>query len=173
MAGRGPEARDDAGLSAQQTMSAQDVKRVVLAIDGGNVKTDVALVDADGHLLSLVRGGTSSPHVLGFHGCVELLAELVADARMRAGLGRETTADVARVLLAGADFDEEVEALQQALAELGWAARLVVENDSLALLRTGTDRGWGVAVVCGGGINAVGISPDGGIVRFPSLGGIT
>jgi N-acetylglucosamine kinase-like BadF-type ATPase len=171
-------------------MSAQEVKRVVLAIDGGNVKTDVALVNADGHLLSLIRGGTSSPHVIGFEACVELLADLVADARLAAGLGRETSgavtgqragnsesalepfADVARVLLAGADFDEEVEALQQALATLGWASQLVVENDTLALLRTGTDRGWGVAVVCGGGINAVGIAPDGREERFLALQGL-
>jgi N-acetylglucosamine kinase-like BadF-type ATPase len=150
-------------------MSAHEAKRVVLAIDGGNVKTDVALVDADGHLLSLIRGGTSSPHAIGFDGSVDLLAELVADARNSAGLAREASVDVARVLLAGADFDEEVEALQQALTALGWASRLVVENDTLALLRTGTDRGWGVAVVCGGGINAVGIAPDGRQARFLAL----
>jgi N-acetylglucosamine kinase-like BadF-type ATPase len=150
-------------------MSTHEAKRVVLAIDGGNVKTDVALVDADGHLLSLIRGGTSSPHVLGFHGCVGFLSELVADARSNAGLTRKTSVEVARVLLAGADFDEEVDALQQALAALGWASRLVVENDTLALLRTGTDRGWGVAVVCGGGINAVGIAPDGRKARFLAL----
>lgn len=171
-------------------MSAQGAKRVVLAIDGGNVKTDVALVDADGHLLSLIRGGTSSPHVIGFDACVELLAELVAEARAAAGLARERSgavtgqragnsetanepfADVARVLLAGADFDEEVEALQHGLVTLGWASRLVVENDTLALLRTGTDRGWGVAVVCGGGINAVGIAPDGRAARFLALQGL-
>ncbi len=168
-------------------MSAHEAKRVVLAIDGGNVKTDVALVDVDGHLLSLIRGGTSSPHAIGFDGCVELLAELVADARASAGLARETSgavagqragnsesatepfADVARILLAGADFDEEVAALQRALGALGWASRLVVENDTLALLRTGTDRGWGIAVVCGGGINAVGIAPDGSEARFLAL----
>jgi N-acetylglucosamine kinase-like BadF-type ATPase len=49
----------------------------------------------------------------------------------------------------------------------------VVDNDTLALLRSGTDRGWGVAVVCGGGINCVGVAPDGRQVRFPSLGPIS
>ena len=47
-------------------MSERDAQHVVLAIDGGNIKTDVALVASDGQLLSLVRGGTSSPHALGF-----------------------------------------------------------------------------------------------------------
>jgi len=157
-------------------MSTADTSHVVLAIDGGNIKTDVALVGGDGRLLALLRGTTSSPHALGFDRAVGHLAEMVSDACATAGLGhggREPVADVARVLLAGADLPEEVTALEQALGELGWASRLVVENDTLALLRTGTDRGWGVAVVCGGGINAVAISPDGQIARWPSLGAIT
>jgi N-acetylglucosamine kinase-like BadF-type ATPase len=51
--------------------------------------------------------------------------------------------------------------------------RVVVENDTFAVLRAGTDRGWGIAVVCGSGINCVGVSPDGRHARFPSLGAIT
>jgi N-acetylglucosamine kinase-like BadF-type ATPase len=178
-------------------MSERDAQQIVLAIDGGNIKTDVALVAGDGQLLSLIRGGTSSPHHLGFPESVEFLSTLVASAHAAAatsGDGRrasdgaagsspahpggtgpapEQIADIARVLLAGADLPEEVVHLQDALGALGWAPQLVVENDTLALLRTGTDRGWGVAVVCGGGINAVGIAPDGRAVRFPSLGAIT
>ncbi len=145
---------------------------VVLAIDGGNIKTDVALVDGHGRLLAFVRSAGASPHALGMDGCVALLGELVDDASAVAGLPAPV-ADVARVLLAGADLPEEVAALQGALDDMRWAPRLVVENDTLALLRTGTDRGWGVAVVCGGGINAVGIAPDGRDVRFPALGAIT
>jgi N-acetylglucosamine kinase-like BadF-type ATPase len=154
--------------------------QVVLAIDGGNIKTDVALVAGDGRLLSLIRGGTSSPHALGFPQSVEFLSSLVDSARAAmsvshadSGSAPERVADIARVLLAGADLPEEVVDLQMGLGALGWAPELVVENDTLALLRTGTDRGWGVAVVCGGGINAVGIAPDGRTVRFPSLGAIT
>jgi N-acetylglucosamine kinase-like BadF-type ATPase len=178
-------------------MSERDAQYIVLAIDGGNIKTDVALVAGDGQLLSLIRGGTSSPHNLGFPESVEFLSALVASAHAAAvpsgdgpgasgavtgsspahtghpGPAPEPIADIARVLLAGADLPEEVVHLQDALGALGWAPQLVVENDTLALLRTGTDRGWGVAVVCGGGINAVGIAPDGRAVRFPALGAIT
>ncbi len=169
-------------------------QHIVLAIDGGNIKTDVALVGGDGRLLSLIRGGTSSPHALGFPQSVELLSSLVANAHAAAVSGHDVrgasagvtgplagdtvtasprVADIARILLAGADLPEEVVALQDALGALGWAPQLVVENDTLALLRTGTDRGWGVAVVCGGGINAVGVAPDGRTARFPALGAIT
>lgn len=171
---------------------APDSSQVVLAVDGGNIKTDVALVAGDGQLLSLIRGGTSSPHALGFDQAVARLSELVSSAAAEAarvagrasgavtgqragdsGRALEAIADIALVLLAGADLSEEVALLQEALETLSWAPRLLVENDTLALLRTGTDRGWGVAVVCGGGINAIGIAPDGREVRFPSLGAIT
>src|SRR5207302_642341 len=49
----------------------------------------------------------------------------------------------------------------------------VVGNDTFAVLRAGTERGWGVAVVCGTGINCVGVSSDGQHARFPALGQIT
>jgi N-acetylglucosamine kinase-like BadF-type ATPase len=148
---------------------------VVLAIDGGNVKTDLALVDAGGRLLSLVRGGRSSPHYLGLDGTINMLEDLLAEAVSRAGLdpNRRPQADAAQVMIAGADLPEELAALRAQIESLAWSERLSVDNDTLALLRSGTDRGWGVAVVCGGGINCVGRAPDGRDVRFPSLGAIT
>src|SRR5205085_975038 len=76
---------------------------LVLAIDGGNWKTDLALVQADGRVLALVRGPQSSPHHLGLDGSLLVL-------------------------------------------------------------------GWGVGVVCGAGINCVGVAPDGRQARFPALG---
>ena len=55
----------------------------------------------------------------------------------------------------------------------GWARRVHVGNDTFAVLRAGTERGWGVAVTCGAGINCVGVAPDGRHARFPALGAIT
>jgi N-acetylglucosamine kinase-like BadF-type ATPase len=45
-----------------------------------------------------------------------------------------------------------------------------VHNDTYALLRAGTDHGWGVALVCGAGINCLGVAPDGRVARFLALG---
>lgn len=148
---------------------------VVLAVDGGNVKTDLALVGGDGALLALVRGGRSSPHHVGVDGCLEVLDTLLVRALADAGLdsGRPFTAATAQVMVAGADLPEELAALRSAIERRNWSPRLTVDNDTLALLRSGTDRGWGVAVVCGGGINCVGVAPDGRQLRFPSLGAIT
>jgi N-acetylglucosamine kinase-like BadF-type ATPase len=144
----------------------------VLAVDGGNSKTDLALLRDDGAVLALVRGGLSSPHHIGLDGCVETLRTLHADASATAGIDG-APADVGALLLAGLDFPAEERRLRDALSPLGWARRLTVGNDTFAVLRAGTERGWGVAVVCGAGINCVGVGPDGTQVRFPALGPIS
>lgn len=147
--------------------------RVVLAVDGGNSKTDLALLREDGELLALVRGGNSSPHHIGLDGTVALLGRLYVDSLAQAGLEDGSTADVGQLLLAGLDLPVEERRLHEAIAGRGWAARLTVGNDTFAVLRAGTERGWGVAVVCGAGINCVGVGPDGRHVRFPALGAIS
>jgi N-acetylglucosamine kinase-like BadF-type ATPase len=141
---------------------------VILAVDGGNSKTDVALVEPDGAVVAHARGPLSSPHHLGLDGCLDVLQRLVDEAGLD---GRR--ADVAQVLIAGVDFPEEEAELQRALASRGWAAATHVANDTFAVLRAGTERGWGVAITCGAGINCVGVAPDGRQVRFPALGPIT
>ena len=148
---------------------------VVLAVDGGNFKTDLALVRADGSALALVRGPQSSPHHLGVDGCVRVLEELLATAVRVAGLpnGRGPVADVAQLLLAGVDFPSEEDEVQAAVSDRRLAKRISVGNDTYAVLRAGTERGWGVAIVCGSGINCLGVAPDGRQTRFPALGDIT
>jgi N-acetylglucosamine kinase-like BadF-type ATPase len=142
-----------------------------LAVDGGNSKTDVAIVSAEGEMLGFARGPASSPHHLGAEGAIDVVARAIEDA-----LGEPPTekiADIAELLMAGVDFPAEEEELRAAVAKRGWAADIFVGNDTFAVLRAGTERGWGVAVVCGAGINCVGVSPDGRHARFPALGPTT
>ena len=144
----------------------------VLAVDGGGAKTDLALLDSTGDLLSFVRGGRSHVHYLGVDGSIDVVRALLEEAMTRAGLDPldRPVAAAAHVLLAGADLPEERAAIQAKIEQLEWSARMTVDNDTLALLRAGTDRGWGIAVVCGAGINCLGVAPNGREVRFLSLG---
>ena len=149
--------------------------RLVLAVDGGGVKTDLALVDSDGGALSVVRGGTSQAHYLGVEGTIEVLEGLLEEGCARAGLGRPERpfAATAQVMLAGADLPEEVAAIRGGLERQNWSERLIIDNDMPALLRSGTERGWGVAVVCGTGINCLGLAPDGREARCLSFGPVS
>jgi N-acetylglucosamine kinase-like BadF-type ATPase len=147
----------------------------VLAVDGGNAKTDLALVESNGRLLSLVRGGGSSAHYLGADGSAAVLEGLLKTAFADAGLvsSARPLAATAQILVAGADLPEELSALRAEIEKLDWSDQLVIDNDTPALLRAGTDRGWGICVVCGAGINCLGVGPDGREARFLSLGEIS
>src|SRR5262249_23948246 len=100
---------------------------------------------------------------------------LLEKAVIAAGLDANgaPVAATAHVLVAGADSAEERAELRSAIERNGWTGQLVVDNDMPALLRAGTDRGWGVAVVCGAGINCLGRAPDGREARFLSLGDVS
>ena len=134
-----------------------------IAVDGGNSKTHLALVRRDGEVLALVRGPRSSPQRIGLDGCLDVLGEMLGEAVRDAGLATSdgALAEVGRVLLAGADLPVEEQALQEALSARRWARRMTVANDTFGVLRAGSEAGWGVAVVCGAGVNCVGVAPDG------------
>src|SRR5262249_19660898 len=119
---------------------------LVLAIDGGNSKTDLALVRENGEALALVRGPMGSPQHLGIDGCFSVLDDLLGRAWDEAGLparknGRVPAAEVAQLSLAGVDFPAEEREVSDAANERRLASRVLVGNDTLALLRAGTERG--------------------------------
>ncbi len=150
----------------------------VVAIDGGNSKTEVALVGTDGSVLATVRGGGSNHQGIGVKAATQVLTGLVRDAAATAGLpldgpvARHTSA-----CLAGADLPEEEAWLGELVQSLGWSQTSAVVNDTFAVLRAGldddADEHWGVGVVCGAGINCVGVALGGKTTRFLSLGSIS
>jgi N-acetylglucosamine kinase-like BadF-type ATPase len=153
----------------------------VLAIDGGNSKTDVALVADDGTLLASARGPGINAHVTGVDQTVLILDAVVKqaaaqlDRRHRVPSGRVARHTVA--CLANADLPEEEAEHATAVQAQGWSATTTVVNDTFAILRAGLPDGiephWGAAVVCGAGINAVGVAPDGRVLRYLALGTIS
>jgi N-acetylglucosamine kinase-like BadF-type ATPase len=143
----------------------------VLAIDGGASKTDVWLVAADGSLVSTARGAGSNHQFSGMDGAIDALGTTIGDALCAAGLdpnGRPV-AGIGVYCLAGVDLPVDEQRLSKAIAARGWSTVDVLRNDTMAVLRAGARSGWGVAIVCGSGLNCVGLGPDGSIERFPSL----
>jgi N-acetylglucosamine kinase-like BadF-type ATPase len=148
--------------------------RIAIAIDGGGSKTDAVAVDATGTVLGRARAGGSSPQNLGLEAAFAVVDRLVGDLRHHFGGARP---DRVHTYLSGVDLPEEYAAFRAVAASASWAplepSALVVENDLFALLRAGADEPDVVAVVCGTGINAVGVRADGATVRYPALGNIT
>ena len=131
----------------------------VLAVDGGNSKTDLAIVDIDGTVLAAVRGPGSSPHHVGVAGSVERIGALYDQALAVAR--RPGAPEVGVFMLAGVDLNGEEEAPARRALGAALGRRALVRNDTFAVLRSGTDAPAGVAVVCGAGINCVGVAADG------------
>src|SRR5207237_871334 len=115
---------------------AEAPRPAVLAIDGGNSKTDVALVAGDGTLLASARGPGINAHEVGVDQNVLILDAVVKQAAAQLAAQRDPRPDT-------------VEGLE------------------------GSGPHWGVAVVCGAGINAVGVAPDGRVTRYLALGTIS
>lgn len=142
----------------------------VLAVDAGNSKTDVAVVAADGEVLGTARGGAFRPPAVGVERAVDALADAVARAFAAAGV---TSVDHVSACLANADLPVEEEQLAAALHARAWGTGVEVRNDTFAILRAGVAEPLGVAVVCGAGVNCVGMRPDGRTARFPAIGRIS
>ena len=154
----------------------------VLAIDGGNSKSDLALVAGDGTPLATVRGpGMASS--LSLEEKLGVLATLIGQAQQEAGLHGSPAARHLSACLANADLPEEEAEMAAALRAQGWSETTEVVNDTFAVLRAGPGtpspaadgpgRHWGVAVTCGAGINCVGVAPDGKKTGFLALGDIS
>ena len=146
----------------------------VLAIDGGNSKTDVALIGWDGTVLAALRGPGASHEAHGVDGAVRRLGELILAVAGQAGIdGSGVIASHLSACLAGADLPEEEATLTAALLAGGWSQTAVAVNDTFAVLRGGVDEPWGVAVTCGAGINCVAVAPSGEVARYLAFGSLT
>ncbi|HWH99485.1 MAG TPA: BadF/BadG/BcrA/BcrD ATPase family protein [Propionibacteriaceae bacterium] len=145
----------------------------VLAVDGGNSKTDVALVGEDGTLLGYARGPGSNHQVVGPDTALRVLTDCVAAAAEEAGITGRAVAQLGAFYLAGADYAAERDMLLNRVSDRGWVRDLNLDNDAFALLRAGTQAPNRIGVVCGAGINCVGQSAAGGRFQFPAVGMIS
>lgn len=154
---------------------------LIVAIDAGGSKTDVAVLGPDGSVAARARGGGFRPQSTGVERAVDTLQATVAEAL--AGLPAPADVRLFSACLAGADFPVEERELAEAVARRNRAAGgpperplVRVANDTFALLRAGlSDEGEpaGVAVVCGAGINCSGLAPGGRVARFAAVGRIS
>jgi N-acetylglucosamine kinase-like BadF-type ATPase len=150
------------------------VKRAaVLAFDGGGSKIDAVAIGKDGTVLGSVRvppagnDGREPRLRTGLTAAVEAISR-------EAGLdaSRGPLASVGVFCLAGADLPADDRRIMRWLSQRGWTKETVLRNDTFAVMRAGTERTWGVGIVCGYGTNCSAVAPDGRTFRLPALGWI-
>lgn len=146
---------------------------LVVGVDGGNSKTDLVIATTAGQVLSQVRGPGTRPHIDGMVVTVRGVADLLDRARATAQLPPSAPISVGAYFLANVDLPVTEVSAAREITALGLSERVVVRNDTFAVLHAGEPSGWGVAVVSGAGINAVGVHPDGTAARFLALGETT
>jgi N-acetylglucosamine kinase-like BadF-type ATPase len=146
----------------------------VLAIDGGNSKTDVALIGSDGSLLASARGPGTSVDDRRIETSLVVFDDLVTAVARQADIDPQgMIAEHTSAFVAGADLPQEERRLAEVLSTRDWSPSIRTGNDTFAVLRAGTRRPWGVGVTCGAGINCVGVAPGGEQTRFLALGRFT
>jgi N-acetylglucosamine kinase-like BadF-type ATPase len=147
---------------------------VVLAVDGGGSKTDVAVIDlASGEVLGRHRGPGCSHHAIGIPSAVDVVDSAVRWALEQAGAEASDVVH-AGCYLTAIDTSEEQLAVHVAASVLPWAtSSLQVDNDVFALLRAGTDAPDAAVVVCGTGINGAAVRADGTTSRILALGHVS
>jgi N-acetylglucosamine kinase-like BadF-type ATPase len=137
---------------------------LILGVDGGNSKTALLVATTEGELIASVRGPGTNTHAVGPDAVADVIGALVAES------GIDLPVDHGVFFLCGADAPSDIAGLERAIGGRGWARDVMVDNDTFALLRAGTDAPDAVAVICGAGINVVGRASGGRIARYPSLG---
>jgi N-acetylglucosamine kinase-like BadF-type ATPase len=145
---------------------------ILIAVDGGGSKTDAVAVDTDGNVLARVRGSGSAFDTDRMKESVRIVDQVISEVHREIGSPPLLQTSI---YLSGLDTDAEIESFTVATSDKWWASgdmagRVVIDNDMFALLRAGTERADAVAVVCGTGINCVGVRADGMHARFMAWG---
>ena len=144
----------------------------VLGVDGGASKTLCLAASQDGRILGLGRSGPSNHQVCGLEAATAEIARSVREALAHGGVSAQEVR-LGMFCLAGADLPEDYVMLERAVESLEVCRQVVVKNDTMAALRSGLSRPWGVVVICGTGTNAAGRAPDGREIILPGLGRIS
>jgi N-acetylglucosamine kinase-like BadF-type ATPase len=140
---------------------------IILGVDGGGSKTHALAVNEHGEVLGIGQGSASGYHSLGIDHSMTVIRDTIKQA-----LGDQQP-DYAVFCLACCDSPNDESRLTQGIEKVGITPQFALLNDTFAAFRAGTSHTYGAAIICGTGINACAIAPDGRMAKFYSLGSLT
>ena len=145
------------------------MSEVVVGVDGGGTKTNVAVVGTDGAVLARVQGGTSNYQVIGGEKLAQVLRETIQNALETAGVDASQVRHLV-VALAGVGRPSDREAVTKIVEGLGLSKRSTVDSDAAAALAGAFAGGEGIIVISGTGTICFGKGADGRVERSGGWG---
>ncbi|SEU09860.1 N-acetylglucosamine kinase [Paenibacillus sp. NFR01] len=146
-----------------------------LGVDAGGSKTYAMIANEEGKVIGLGRGGNGN-HQKNRQQAEDSLRQAVSGALTAAGLTKDQL-EFAWFGLAGADREADFRILRPIISGLA-LPRTEISCDTWNALRSGTEKSYGVVLICGSGVNCAGKNPDratyqcGGFgYRFGDFGG--
>lgn len=140
----------------------------VVAVDGGNTKTIALVATLDGTILGAGRGGCSDiynarpgPDWPDSAAAAIANIEYAVVSALQAAQVNASDLLTAVFNMAGADWPEDFALLQAAMEARGFGRTILIQNDALGVLHTGSSSNTGVSVVCGTGAATGARGPDG------------
>jgi N-acetylglucosamine kinase-like BadF-type ATPase len=140
-----------------------------LGVDGGTTRTKAVVGDDAGHVVGSGEGGASNYQIVGLEAAISGITDAIHEALTAAGLSL-TQVKHAVFGLSGMDLPMHRDALDAALTAAFPGLIFDLVNDTWIMLKAGSDKGWGIALVCGGGANACACSREGTWVTLRGLG---
>lgn len=125
----------------------------ILAIDQGQTKTVVLIASEHGEILGLGMAGGASHYKEGLKKASDMIQEAAKAALCEADLTMDQVSEVCGGI-AGANWPDEVEMLEQELKRIFLVERAVVWNDCVIALRAGTDSDNAIVLCTGSGMNS-------------------
>ncbi|SEO99770.1 N-acetylglucosamine kinase [Paenibacillus sp. OK076] len=130
-----------------------------LGIDGGGTKTYALLTDDCGNVLGKGMGGNGN-HQIDRALAAQSIREAAEGALNEAGLQIHEVSHT-YFGLAGADREVDYRILHPLVQGIGFTQNYSINCDTMISLRAGTNRPYGVALICGTGTNSAGRNPAG------------
>jgi N-acetylglucosamine kinase-like BadF-type ATPase len=130
-----------------------------LGVDVGGTKTAALIADENGYAIGYGLGGPGNHEGVGWNGFKLSVSTAVENALSNAGL---TIGEIkgAGFGIAGYDWSSQKKQHLAALEEIGYEMKFDIVNDAVLGILSGTEGGWGLAVVSGTGCNCRGWSRD-------------
>lgn len=146
--------------------------KYILGVDGGGTKTHAVIASSDGQIRGFGQGGSSNHQTCGLRAAIQEINHTIGNAVIQAHIPLESI-HTAVFCLAGADFPQDYQVLNEGIRQLLPIKKILVKNDVMAALKSGLTRPYGIVIVCGTGINAGGISREGREYVMPGVGRIS